>query len=124
MKPFLRCRVLVACFALFCMMFMQLAVAAYSCPMEIHAVQAMPDCDGMDMPQPTLCHSHAAGDAVKQSLEKSELPQIQPFISAQLVQEIQLSDVSFIATLSPPVTPLLNRSTSPPIAILHCCFRI
>jgi len=124
MKPFIRSRVLVACFALFCMLFMQLAVASYSCPMEIHAVQAMPDCQGMDMPQPTLCHTHATGEAVKQSLDKFELPQLQPFISAQLVQEIQRSDFSFTASVRAPVAPLLNRSTSPPVSILHCCFRI
>ncbi len=87
-------------------------------------MQAMPDCEDMDMPQPTLCHTHAVGEAVKQSLDQSGLPQIQTFISAQLVQEIQLADYSFTASVSPVAPPLLNRATSPPVAILHCCFRI
>ena len=124
MKLSLHSRLLIVCVALFGMLFMQLSVAATVCPMLYSAVQVMPDCDGMDMPHLTPCQTHAAGDAVKQSPDKSELPQIQPFVSGQLVQEIQLSDYREHALAAPLAQALSNYPLSPPVAILHCCFRI
>ena len=76
------------------------------------------------MQQPALCHAHAFGDAAKQSLDKSELPAVQPFVPAGMVLELPVVDAAFIPTTAPRTTLFLTRATAPPIAIRHCCFRI
>lgn len=120
-------RVVIACFALFSMLFMQLAVASYSCPMmmeSLQTAQTMQDCEGMDREQPTLCHTHVVGEAAKQSLDTAELPQVQPFVPAGLVMTLPVIDASYFSLAVLPVSIVLIRSTSPPVSILHCCFRI
>ena len=57
------------------------AMASYTCPgigggKSESASASMPGmemagCEGMDMQQPTLCHTHAFGEATKQSLRQS-----------------------------------------------------
>ncbi|MET3107640.1 hypothetical protein AAKU67_001916 [Oxalobacteraceae bacterium GrIS 2.11] len=127
MKTLTSFRVSVACLALFSMLFMQLAVAAYACPMMMgNAISAssMANCDGMDAEQSALCHLHATGDNAKQSSDKPELPQVQPFVPAGLMLAIQVVDVTESSSQTRPVSLSLIRSTAPPISILHCCFRI
>lgn len=82
----------------------------------------MENCTGMDMEQPGLCH--ALGHTVHQSLDKADLPQVQPFLATGPVLEIQLPD--YRGFLAAPVSDSveLTRNTSPPLAIQHCCFRI
>lgn len=130
-------RFVVACITLFSMLSMQLAVASYICPMtgmggnstsafaatDDVAQMSMAGCEGMDMQQPALC-PHAFGDATKQSLDKSELPSVQPFMPAGMVLELPVLDAAFSQTAAPHATTLLTRATAPPIAIRHCCFRI
>src|SRR5438445_9556193 len=84
-----------ALIALLSMLFMQLAVAGYACP-ELQMGQAgasaamstdaadqnMVGCQGMDKAQPSLCHAH--DQAGNQSLDKAELPHVQPFMAAAL----------------------------------------
>jgi len=130
MKIFTQFRTLIACFALFSMLFMQLAVAAHNCPMvvvDVNSVTTMLNCHGMhgmDKEQSVLCHIHAAGDEAKQSLDKLDLPQVPPFVPAGLVLAIQVVDVAKLSSVIQPVSISFIRSTSPPVAILHCCFRI
>jgi hypothetical protein len=117
------------------LLFMQLAVASYVCPafgmdqpgQMLSASAAMPDqdmpgCQDMDQVQPSLCHAH--GQIGNQSLDKPELPHVQPFIMAGLA--VQLSPVAIIARAigTPPAAALLTRTTAPPLAIRNCCFRI
>jgi len=79
----------------------------------------------MDTEQSPFCHIHAAGETVKQSLDKSELPQIQQFIpTGMMAVSVWLDDASEFSFLSPIEATSLARSTSPPVSILHCCFRI
>lgn len=114
--------------ALLSIFFMQLAVAAYACPSAakdrlpnnnaaLH--QNMPGCHKMDMQQPALCHAYCESENF--SLDKPQLPQVQPFLALTLI------DV--ITTTSPPLSAhpplfLLERISAPPITIQHCCFRI
>ena len=111
--------------ALFSILFMQLAVAGYVCPDSASAYsghQGMSNCEGMDAKQPGLCHAHAhPGD---QSLDKSGLPPVQPFVAAALTlvfRNIQAVHHSTAIQLDP---PLLTRTTVPPLSIRNCCFRI
>ena len=128
-------RLVVACIALFSMLFMQFAVASCACaatgndsnttfmsaPVE-HV--AMAGCEGMDMEQPSLCHTHAFGDATKQSLDKYELPQVQPFVPVGFVLALPVIDAIAGSENAPHRSVLLTRTTAPPLAIQHCCFRI
>lgn len=114
---------------------MQFAVAAYACPdhqvgqtdepalisigPDIHH---MVECNGMDLEQLNLCHAH---DQVgTQSLDKPELPQVQPFIAAGLALMLQPLDVAYRPLAEKSQDLQLARSTAPPLAIQNCCFRI
>src|SRR4051812_36537363 len=114
-----------ALIALCSMLFMQLAVAAYACPMltdgsgaeaaRTQMRQAMPDCSGMDMEQPSLCAAYAhPGD---QALDKPELPPVAPFIASALVQTLIPLVITIAPALRAPGDSLLARSTAPPLAI-------
>ncbi len=127
-RPF---RCLTALIMLFSMLFMQYAVASYACPgMEMgqaaaggdQSMQDMPGCRGMDTQQPSLCHAH---DQVgHQSLDKPELPHVQPFVAATMTQVVSDVEVTYRSISSPPDSPHLARTTAPPLSIRHCCFRI
>ena len=128
-------RLVAAYIAIFSMLFMQLAVASCACAemendsnttfMSANVEHvAMAGCEGMDMEQPSLCHSHALGDATKQSLGKSELPQVQPFVPLGFVLASPVIDAVAGTDDAPHRSVLLTRTTAPPIAIRHCCFRI
>ena len=127
-------RVVTALIALFSMLFMQLAVAAYACPnlrpaqhsaatdMSMSSDSTSPDCKGMDMEQPSLCHAH---DQVgNQSLDKPQLPNVQPFVPAVMMQAIIVFDAAYPPGLSQARPLYLTRATDPPLSIQHCCFRI
>lgn len=129
-------RCVTALVTLFCLLFMQLAVAAYTCPGEMpssmgkasaHEVagaqsEAAPGCAGMDMEQPSLCHAH--GQVGNQSLDKPELPQVQPFMAASMVRTLVLFDVPAAIWTADPHRNFSERTSEPSLAIRHCCFRI
>jgi hypothetical protein len=127
-------RLLTAIVAILSLLYMQLAVAAYVCPGQPAgdrqvAVAAsmsadMPDCVGMDAVQPTLCHFHANGDPAQQSVDKTSVPDVPPFVPAALV--LTLLQPEFVPAVGPEryAPAALARETSPPIAIRNCCFRI
>lgn len=127
-------RLLTALVALVGVLFTQLAIAAYACPSLYgsqdtamvanapSAMASMPDCDQPDSTEPALCLAHCQ-DA-KSSLDKPELPAVAPatfFVSSILVALAppRLAPLNDVGRDS-----LLLRTTSPPIAIRHCCFRI
>ena len=115
---------------LFCLLFTQLAVAAYACPAQKSAPMAMsavanngsmPGCQGMDMNQQGLCAAHCAPG--HQTLDTPGTPHVQPFVAAELAV------VLVGAATQQPVTAhpdpyRLTRTTAPPLAIRNCCFRI
>ena len=121
--------------ALFSMLFMQLAVASYVCPGEsigghsfagamadMPVDHAMTDCEDMDPVQPHLCHAYDQSD--NQSLDKPQLPVVQPFIATGMAVPIGAVTPVYV-----PDTPLadgvrLAHAIAPPIAIRNCCLRI
>ncbi len=128
MKVIGKKRLFTALWVLCSVLFMQLALAAYACPgiapavMEQTVRADMPDCSGMDMTQPALCHAH--DQAGNQSLDKPQSPDIQPFIAATLLLSIADIDMAYRPAAPHTDQPLLSRATAPPHAIQHCCFRI
>lgn len=118
--------------ALFSLLFMQLAVAGYSCPGSGSRVQeiatmaqagmpcAEPMSAGMDEVQPSLCHAHCQAGQQASDNQPTPLP------------ILGLGNLGFhrVALFAPPVQrpallpSLLVRSTAPPLAIRNCCFRI
>ncbi|MBC3915854.1 hypothetical protein H8L32_00020 [Undibacterium sp. CY18W] len=129
---------IIVVFATLCsLLFMQFAVAAYACPgmtagggngsnvISFTADStAMPACEGMDKDQPALCHTHAQDPLSKQSLDKPQPPDVQPFVSTGLVFIVEAMDVVAVPLSSHPPSAHLIRSAAPPIAIRNCCFRI
>lgn len=125
---------LVAAFALFCMLFMQMAAASYHCPMvtmlsqpqslQASAPMVMSSCEGMDSEMPTLCHVHAEGDLALQALDKAELPAIAPFLLTTLAGLLHPVNPELTIVKLLDISIDLTRTTSPPAAIRHCCFRL
>lgn len=128
-------RFVAALIALVGMLFMQLAVASYACPGVMmgqgdHAVtvpadnadQNMSGCQGMDEAQPNLCHAY--GHTGSQSLDKPDLPQVQPFVAVGLALPLISIDITHRPAATPPEADQLTRSTAPPLSIRNCCFRI
>lgn len=119
-------RFLAALVTLFCLLFTQLAVAAYACPgagaMTAAASSgSMPDCTDMEMPQLMLCAAHC--EAGHQSLDTPGTPHVQPFVAAALAVVLSGDSRQYALAAAPP-TDRLTRSTAPPLTIRNCCFRI
>lgn len=135
MKLSRRNRFATALFALFSVLFMQLAVAAYACPgisnalapVEAQAMmshQDMEGCEGMpDKDLPSLCF--AKSQEGTQSLDKPASPapaQLAPVVLIPFVRidpRFQQPDTQWRIDFDAP-----PPSGAPPLAILHCCFRI
>jgi hypothetical protein len=127
-------RILTAFAALFGMLFMQLAVAAYACPGlmgsdlpqavadDAAPMSSMPGCEQPDLAQPALCHAHCLDGT--SSLDKPQTPVASP--AAVIVSAILTPTEPLLPARAPGTRPdfLLSRTTSPPIAIRHCCLRI
>ena len=137
MRIIARSRFVVACVALAGMLFIQFAAASCICwptigdgKADSTAVSggagriAMADCPDMHAEQSAVCHVHANGDAAKQTLDKSELPSIQPFAPSILFLTLHFVDAASAASFAPRQPLVLTRATAPPLAIRHCCFRI
>jgi len=84
----------------------------------------MANCDGMDPAQSTLCNTVVHGELTKQSLDKTPVPDVPPFVPGALVLRLQNLNVIALPALQayPPIA--LTRTSAPPIAIRNCCFRI
>ena len=135
MKTSQTLRLLTAIVAIFSMLFMQLAVASYACPetssgSKNNVASAtgmagdMANCDGMDPTQSTLCHTVAHGELTKQSLDKTPVSDVPPFVPVALMLDLQIFVLLALPALQayPPIA--LTRTSAPPIAIRNCCFRI
>ena len=132
-------RLVAATIALFSILFMQLAVAAYACPalsVEHGSAVAstlartsayappdeMPACHEMDPVQPSLCDAYHQADS--QSLDKPTVPPLAPFLAVGFGLPLMSLDVAYRPDSTFGDPPFLTRTTSPPLAIRHCCFRI
>lgn len=127
-------RFLAALVALFGMLFMQLAIAVYTCetpsagmPSAQQEMQTdlsmsgMPDCGGLDLEQPGLCNAHA--QTGNQSLDKPSSPEVAQFVPAALIAVSEPSHVALAPVLAQHEPPALARSIAPPLSISNCCFR-
>lgn len=127
-------RFIAAAIALFSILFMQLAVAAYACPelltqnsQTMYASVGMPDaemtgCHDMDPVQPSLCHAY--GQAGNQSLDKPAVPPLQPFMAIGFGLPLSPLDLTYPPAFTLPATSFLTHAPAPPLAIRNCCFRI
>ena len=122
-----------ALMALFGMLFMQLAVASYFCPIPAStmapgilsaelASHAMPGCVEMDAAPPALCHAH--DQAGKQSLDRPDLPQVQPFATIGLALTILPLMPAMPESIVGASDVADIRANAPPLAIRNCCFLI
>ncbi|QRX81656.1 hypothetical protein [Glaciimonas sp. PAMC28666] len=125
-------RLLVVIIAMVSMLFMQLAVAGYSCPglmigqartpVSMEVDEAMVGCQGMDTMQPILCQANE--QAGNQSLDKPDMPQVQPFVPAAMTLVVHDIARIYNPKTAPLLPLLLTRTTAPPLSIRHCCFLI
>jgi hypothetical protein len=123
-------RFLTVLIALASLLFMQLALAGYSCPgveTKVQAASAMAEagmpCAGsmsmsMDEEQPGLCHAHCV--AGQQAADNHPLQVLAVALPAGLALE-RISPGP--AVHSAPQASLLTRATDPPLAIRNCCLR-
>jgi hypothetical protein len=125
-------RVVAAIITIFSLLFTQLALASYVCQelgaakpaMMAHNGEPMAGCANMDMPtgQASLCHSHC--QAGNQSADTPQAPLVQPFVAAQLSVVLRVVEAAVpLLAMEAGGMPLI-RSTAPPLAIQHCCFRL
>lgn len=120
--------------ALCSLLFMQLAVAGYSCPgvesrmqgVEAMAQAGMPCAESMalamatDDAQPNLCQAHCQS---AQASADNPAPQVP--VAAVDHGAFIMSPVAVAPPLrSAPQASLLARATAPPLAIRNCCLRI
>lgn len=125
-------RFVTAAVALFSLLFMQLAVAAYACPKfsaaKTQAVMLdeggapMKDCAQLDKQNRSLCQADA--QKTPQSLDKPPPPAVQPFAPIGSFVLLVTHDEPSLSAGAPAALFLLAPGTSPPIAIRHCCFRL
>lgn len=124
-------RAIAAIIMLFSLLFAQLAVAAYACPVldKSQAVTAVSmanisDCTDMSMDKssPALCAAHC--DTGHQSSDTSGTPAVQPFVPCSLEVVLPSIERFYIPLAFSLESVPLTRATAPPVAIQHCCFRI
>lgn len=129
-------RLVSALAALFALLFMQLAVASHACagirqaagPGAAVAVQAggpssMPDCEqSSEAALPALCHAHCE-DAQASLDSAAQLPAAGavPVLPAILPPA---PDRLLPAGPEPSDGFFLQRTTTPPLSIRHCCLRL
>ncbi len=127
-----RTRLTTTLLALISLLFMQLAVASYVCPGAVAKLaeaaamaEAGTPCAGsmalnMDDAQPNLCQAHCQAD--QQSADTYQLPSL---VTLAVFLPAYPPSVAAPVPVGPALqTPLLRRSTAPPLAVRNCCFRI
>jgi hypothetical protein len=125
-----RHRLITVLFALFGLLFMQLAVAGYSCPVgaRVSEVAAMAEaglpCAGdmaiVDAEQPGLCHAHC--QSTQQTVDKAQSPA--PIAAVATGFTYAIEPVRPSPPAQSTLAPSLLRTTAPPITVRNCCFRI
>ncbi len=131
-----RIRRLMAFMAIVGLLWSQFALAAHACPgmasdmgmaathqaSQANPHAGMPGCEQMAQAEPALCLSHCLGQHT--SLDKVEAPVV---LGPPATPVLQLAHAASHAELAVPRTGasvLTARAGAPPLAVLHCCFRI
>lgn len=125
-----RRRLIAVFFTLFSLLFMQFAVAGYTCPVgaKVSEVAAMAEagmpCAGdmaiADAEHPGLCHAHC--QSTQQTVDKAQSPAPAAAVATgytYTIEPVRLSPHAY-----PAQAPSLLRTTAPPITVRNCCFRI
>jgi hypothetical protein len=126
-----RNRIVTVLLALASLLFMQLAIASYSCEASLDQVgkaaviaamaQADMPCDeAMSDDHSNLCHAHCKADP--QTADKYQVPAVPSL--ADLANDFPLPIVTPAPVGALLQAPLLRRTTAPPLAVRNCCFRI
>jgi hypothetical protein len=126
-----RYRIVTVLLALVSLLFMQLAIAGYSCEGRLDEVGKaaaiaptaqtdMPCDEAMSDDHSNLCHAHCKADP--QTADKYQLPAVPNL--ADLASDFPLPIVTPAPVGALLQAPLLRRTTAPPLAVRHCCFRI
>ena len=124
-------RLLAALVAAFSLLFAQLAVAAYACPVQAPAKMSAHGgahpcpgghCQDMAKQQPTLCQAHC--HPADSSPDRSAWPPVAQFTALAAFVIMPAPRVHDVAQTDVFTHPILARATEPPSAIRHCCFRI
>ena len=128
-----RLRVAAASAAILCLLFSQLAVAAFACPALLHAAvaasgphpvdpanEATDHCAGNDAVRSGLCQAHCSPAQLSLSQPQTDAPPV-ILVAAQPCSARR--EPALLASGSPQFDVPL-RGHSPPHTILHCCFRI
>lgn len=84
----------------------------------------MPDCQGMDQEQASLCHAAVFDQQSKQSLDKPSPPDVQAFVVVGLVHALYSISSLLISFSTQKTYAFFALPKLAPITILHCCFRI
>ena len=136
-----RTRLITALFALMSLLFMQLAVASYTCPglpgsgatssaAAKSAMAGMPCAEEMainpvdsapaQLDQLNLCHAHC--QVGQQSADKYEPPSPVQITALPANFTILIAAPVFSSTLVQATA--LKRTTAPPLALQNCCLRL
>lgn len=112
------CKRFAAWLCLAMMLFAQGAYAAHACVAIAAAMDEMP-CHQQDQAGKNLCQNHCL--AGQQTLDLAKLPAVAP---AQ-VSMLFVPHAATVAFFTPsPYAEVPSHPGAPPIAVLHCCFRI
>ena len=121
-----RHRLITVLFALTSLLFTQLALAGYVCPGSASKVveASMPCAESMsmamDQEQPSLCHAHCQeGQQKADTYQMPVLASLPNYGADYLISRILPVPIGTHLQ-----APLLRRSSTPPLAIRNCCFRI
>jgi hypothetical protein len=111
-----------ACIAALGILFSQVALAAYACPMEFVAAAASAEpadcCLEEAAATASLCEEHCKDSKASTA---DNAPASVDFVPAFTVWLTRPAGVSQPPNFS---SPTLVHATSPPLSILNCCFRI
>ena len=126
-------RKLVSLLGIVAVIFAQLAASAYACPLQVvgldeaGAVVGAPmvgapeaNSSGRDPKSPALCQKHCENG--QQSV--SDTPQPLAFFTLESAFVITIAMDAAAPLPATALAPSLLRTTSPPLSIRHCCFRI
>jgi len=114
-------------FVAMALLFSQLALANYSCPVAAQSAAmaqmaaAGMHCDGMDQAQPALCHEHAT--SAPQSFEAVKLPQPSLPMVIQVLQLPVVRDAAEAVAI-PPADTLEARPPPDPLFLATLRLRV
>jgi hypothetical protein len=119
-------------FLIACLLFAQMAVAAYACPQELidslspamAEMADMQDCPQMsqhDKAVPSLCAEHC--HPAQQLTPHANAPSVPMALPVGFFVPLPVSESSLALPLAR-YADVLTLASSPPHTVLHCCFRI